>query len=247
MAAERCWNCGGELIPGNRFCTTCGNPAAAPPQPRYYASRYLNDPTVYVQEQGFWRSFGPGRASGGANGEIPQSIRSGLVEIDPMQGRQMVAARVRESLGDALPYVQYAGFWKRVAASIIDGVALQVVGTGFSLGTLGFDLGSNGVRIAAEVVSQVALGAASWLYHTLMESSSLQATLGKMALGIVVTDLQGRRISWGRANARYWSQILSALILGIGFLMAGFTAKKQALHDMIANTLVVVKNPYRSL
>jgi uncharacterized RDD family membrane protein YckC len=66
-----------------------------------------------------------------------------------------------------------------------------------------------------------------------------------MALGIVVTDLEGRRISWGRANARYWSKFISALIFLIGYIMAGFTQKKQALHDMIAGTLVVVKDPYR--
>ncbi len=60
-----------------------------------------------------------------------------------------------------------------------------------------------------------------------------------MALGIAVTDLDGRRISFGRATARHWSTILSTLILLVGWLMAGFTKRKQALHDMIAGTLVI--------
>lgn len=78
-----------------------------------------------------------------------------------------------------------------------------------------------------------------WLYYTLLESSKKQATLGKSIIGIKVTDLNGNRISLGRANARYWSKIISALILFTGFIMAGFTQKKQGLHDIIAGTLVV--------
>jgi uncharacterized RDD family membrane protein YckC len=60
-----------------------------------------------------------------------------------------------------------------------------------------------------------------------------------MALGIRVTDLDGGRISFGRATGRYFGKILSGLILGIGFLMAAFTERKQALHDLLAGTLVV--------
>jgi uncharacterized RDD family membrane protein YckC len=72
-----------------------------------------------------------------------------------------------------------------------------------------------------------------------MESSPKQGTLGKMALGIVVTDMDSRRISFGRATGRYFAKILSGLILGIGFLMVAFTEKKQGLHDILAGTLVV--------
>lgn len=78
-----------------------------------------------------------------------------------------------------------------------------------------------------------------WLYFTLLESSASQATLGKAVIGIRVTDMQGRRISLLKANARYWAKILSAITLGFGYLMAGFTKRKQALHDMVAGTLVV--------
>jgi uncharacterized RDD family membrane protein YckC len=74
-----------------------------------------------------------------------------------------------------------------------------------------------------------------------MESSYLQATLGKMAIGIVVTDLEGKRISFARATGRHFAKIISGFILFIGYIMAGFTQKKQALHDLIADCLVVKK------
>ena len=78
----------------------------------------------------------------------------------------------------------------------------------------------------------------NWLYFALMESSSKGATLGKMAIGIRVTDLQGRRISFGRATGRYFAKLFSSMIFGIGYLMAAFTQQKQALHDMVAGCLV---------
>src|SRR5260370_7739748 len=78
---------------------------------------------------------------------------------------------------------------------------------------------------------------ASWIYHAYLESSPNQGTLGKMALGLIVTDLQGRRISFGHATGRFFAKIITHLIpLGIGYMMAGFTEKKQALPDMIAAT-----------
>jgi uncharacterized RDD family membrane protein YckC/Tfp pilus assembly major pilin PilA len=78
-----------------------------------------------------------------------------------------------------------------------------------------------------------------WLYFAFMESSSQQATLGKLAVGVMVTDLAGQRIGFGRATGRYWGKFVSALILYIGYIMAAFTARKQALHDVMADTLVV--------
>jgi uncharacterized RDD family membrane protein YckC len=72
-----------------------------------------------------------------------------------------------------------------------------------------------------------------------MESSPRQATLGKMAMKIIVTDLEGRPISFGRATGRYFAKNFLSAICFIGFLMAIWTQKKQALHDMIAGTLVV--------
>jgi len=81
--------------------------------------------------------------------------------------------------------------------------------------------------------------AATWLYYALMESSKHQATIGKLALGLKVTDMNGQRISFARATGRYFGKIISGMILLIGYIMAGFTEKKQALHDIMANCLVV--------
>jgi uncharacterized RDD family membrane protein YckC len=81
-----------------------------------------------------------------------------------------------------------------------------------------------------------------WLYYALFESSKNQATLGKIIVGIVVTDLDGKRISFARASGRFFGKIISGLILNIGYIIAGFTEKKQALHDIIASCLVVNKN-----
>ena len=87
----------------------------------------------------------------------------------------------------------------------------------------------------------------NWLYFTLLESSSWQATLGKKALGLYVTDERWQRLSFGRANGRYWSKLISVLVLGIGFLMVGFTERKQGLHDKIAGTLVSRRTPSSAL
>jgi uncharacterized RDD family membrane protein YckC len=78
----------------------------------------------------------------------------------------------------------------------------------------------------------------NWIYFAGFESSHLGGTPGKWMLGIYVTDLEGRRISFGKATGRYFGKIISALILGIGYMMAGFTEKFQALHDIMAETLV---------
>jgi uncharacterized RDD family membrane protein YckC len=81
-----------------------------------------------------------------------------------------------------------------------------------------------------------------WLWFTIAESSKWQATIGKKMVGLKVTDENGERIGFGKANWRYWSKILSALILFVGFVMVAFTEKKQGLHDKIAGTLVVKVN-----
>lgn len=81
-----------------------------------------------------------------------------------------------------------------------------------------------------------------WLYSAIMESSRFQGTLGKIVLGIRVTDLSGQRVGFGRATGRYFAKILSAMIFCVGFLMVAFTEKKQGLHDMIASTLVLKKS-----
>lgn len=141
----------------------------------------------------------------------------------------------------------YAGFWIRFVAAFLDGLLIQVVvmPVGFILGAI---IGAAGVAVSmpeggTEIVAMVggfALGTlASWLYSAVMESSAKQATFGKMLLNIKVTDESGQRISFARASGRHFAKYLSAMILFIGYIMAGFTARKQGLHDMIAGTLVI--------
>ena len=155
--------------------------------------------------------------------------------------------------------VVYAGFWKRVAAYFIDafviGAASQIVqmvlmvvfmGIGASTGSLtsgGDPFGSAfGIAIIVSVyLIPIALQA---FYFAAFHASSKQATLGKMAVGIKVAGEDGRRISLLRGVARHFASWISWLLLGLGYLMAAFTQRKQALHDLICRTQVVDKWAY---
>jgi len=101
-------------------------------------------------------------------------------------------------------------------------------------------LGVTGI-VASVLVIIIVQIAAGWLYYAIMQSSRTQATLGKMAVGAIVTDLDGNRISFARASARYFSKLITDMTFYIGYILAGLTQKKQALHDMIAGTLVILK------
>jgi hypothetical protein len=79
---------------------------------------------------------------------------------------------------------------------------------------------------------------AAWLYHASLESSEWQATLGKKAVGLAVTDCNGAGISFGKATGRHFGHLISALTLTMGYLMVAFTEKKQALHDIMAGTAI---------
>ncbi len=135
--------------------------------------------------------------------------------------------------------VVYSGFWKRFAAFSIDFIIVGLVvlilsaGMGFSVGLGG--VGGPGARLLGILIAV----AAPWLYWAGMESSRHQATIGKMALGMAVTDNLNNRMSFKRASARYYGKYLSSMTLLVGFIMAGFTQRKQALHDMLAGSVVV--------
>jgi uncharacterized RDD family membrane protein YckC len=141
----------------------------------------------------------------------------------------------------------YGGFWIRVVALIIDAIVVRAVAWPlsmvFGLGGLagmmgGFPHGVLGLHLfgSGAVLTLVIFG--SWLYEAFMLSSPYQATLGKMIFGMKVTDLYGNRISFARATGRHFAKWLSGMILGIGYIMVGFTERKQGLHDMLAGTLV---------
>jgi uncharacterized RDD family membrane protein YckC len=151
---------------------------------------------------------------------------------------------------------RYGGFWIRFLAHIIDQIVLGVVmfvfvliGILFSAGSImsliemaetedpdpAVIFGMLGIWIILGIIASVA----QWLYYAFMESSASRGTLGKMALGLQIIDKNGGTISFARATGRYFAKILSGMIFMIGYIMAGFTAKKQALHDIICDTYVV--------
>ncbi|HEX4141765.1 MAG TPA: RDD family protein [Candidatus Methylacidiphilales bacterium] len=143
-------------------------------------------------------------------------------------------------------HLVYAGFWLRVAAILVDGLVFSPI----TLASYLFQRWAENAEKSATPQAMIGIGLLlmadgfmiiilRWLYFALMESSAWQATIGKKVLGLRVTGMDGQRIGFGRATGRYFGKFLSALILMIGFMMAGWTARKQALHDMIANTLVV--------
>lgn len=136
-------------------------------------------------------------------------------------------------------FIGYAGFGQRLVALIIDSLVTGVLGAvvGVILGVIAVAAETEDSALT-EVVYNLIGVLIGWLYYVLMESSSKQATLGKMAMGIKVTDLNGNRIGFGRATGRYFAKIISSLILLIGYLMMLWSPRKQTLHDSISGCLV---------
>lgn len=153
--------------------------------------------------------------------------------------------------------VVYAGFWKRVAASVIDGFVIGMAGAvvqmilmmvffGIGAGLSGdpssmFESGGAIALLALVYLIPLAMQA---VYFGMFHSSAKQATLGKMAIGIKVTDDDGHRISLARGIGRFFAYVVATLPLGIGVLMVAFTDRKRGLHDMMASTLVVDRWAY---
>jgi uncharacterized RDD family membrane protein YckC len=212
-----CSKCGANLAADAAFCGSCGTSAgrlasSAPLQPL---------PPAYA----------------GASGHVPYADPAGLVV----------------SRG-----FTFAGFWLRVVAYLLDSVILGaavlvlflplVFLTGLSANFEAIAQSHHGQPNAAVIGGFIAMMLVfvlisiliQWLYHAYLESGEKQATWGKQALGIYVTDLMGNRVTFGRASGRFFAKIVTGMIpLGIGYIMAGFTERKQALHDMMAGSLVL--------
>jgi uncharacterized RDD family membrane protein YckC len=173
---------------------------------------------------------------------------------------QPANAAIASSAGfPTLPPLPYAGFWLRFVAYFIDslligavmGVILVIAVIGMGglafIRTLPDRFNSNDPALIAPffVLYFLLIGvtlAGGWLYYAMMESSPRRGTFGKVVMGLTVTDLNAQQITFGRASGRFFAKIVTGLIpLGIGYIMAGFTEKKQALHDMIASCLVLKK------
>jgi uncharacterized RDD family membrane protein YckC len=218
-----CSKCGGGVSEGTAFCPACGQATSA-----------------VVPSIGGGIPVANTSTTAAAPGNYP---------VTPV-----VAPMAYLSAG-----VQYAGFWLRVVAYVIDGIVMGVAfmalflpfaimtGLAAALGSIhpGEDPRDVGAVLGGTfflgLVTIVALGiVGGWLYHAKMESSAWEATLGKKALNLRVTDLNGARVSFKRATGRHFAKLITGLIpLGVGFALAGLTERRQALHDMLANCLVL--------
>lgn len=150
---------------------------------------------------------------------------------------------------------EYAGFWLRVVAFIIDAIVLSVVYLlmiiplyNFFAPDPAYEFAGPGLVVEEPAMlngwlaldySQLILAVTAVIYYAVMEASRYQASLGKMALELKVTDAGGERLTFSRAVLRNTSKIFSSLLLMAGHLVMAFTKKKQALHDLIAGALVV--------
>ncbi|GIM46394.1 hypothetical protein DNHGIG_19430 [Collibacillus ludicampi] len=144
--------------------------------------------------------------------------------------------------------MEHAGFWLRLIAFVID--SILVLSIGF---ILYFIFGVSALAIVAhstkpDDATAYLVGAfflycaflivSTWMYFACMESSPRQGTLGKLVVGLHVSDANGCRISFWRATGRFFGKFISGILFCIGFLMTGWTQKKQALHDLMAGTIV---------
>lgn len=152
----------------------------------------------------------------------------------------------------ASPYGVYAGFWERFLAVLIDGFIVGAASTVLTMPLTFAAMGMSAIPAFAEnivllfgglmaviLLSIVVATVLQWLYEAYLLSSEKQATLGKQALHIIVVAQDGRRLSFGRATGRHFARYLSHYTMFIGYLIQPFTAKRQALHDILAGTLVI--------
>lgn len=145
----------------------------------------------------------------------------------------------------------YIGFWRRAVAFIIDSILVNIppavicgslmIWQGAKLGQSTEGAAANALitMVAIYILWQALSAVCYWLYFALLESGEKQATFGKRIMGIKVIGKDGGRIGFGRATGRFFAKMLSYIIVYIGFIMAGLTNRKRALHDYIAETYVV--------
>ena len=208
-----CSKCGSAVVAGAAFCSACGQP-------------------------------------------IPAVAVAGAVPVAAAAALPGAAATYPQSAASST--VLYAGFWLRVVAAIIDGIILGVPSAAiffmlFASALPALMHNPDPINLMLTFMPRffallVIYAAGSWLYWSLMESSSHQATLGKMALGLYVTDLAGNQATFGRTSGRFFAgrgislvPYLGGLYFLISCVTAGFSEKKQAIHDMMASCLVLRK------
>jgi uncharacterized RDD family membrane protein YckC len=235
-----CGRCGLPAAFGASFCAGCGAPLAAPFTPPSPAQPMSPQQTAYgvppmVPTAAYPHAAALGQSSyaGYAVGNVPPAT------WPPVPTMTIQTAGVPGSLLAA----RYAGFWLRLVAWVVDVVCIVVllIVALFCYGVVLGVIGSAGQVTSASTRLLINLFflVVPWLYYTIAESSQQQATPGKRLIGLRVVSDAGTRISFGRANGRFWAKALSRLTLGIGYLVCAFTLRKQALHDSISGCCVV--------
>ena len=226
----QCNKCGSLLAEDATFCNHCGSsvqpapPAVSEPEP----------PSVTVLIEpgaGVWAPAPDAAAT-------PE-------ESAPAQAPSERAYTAPFVTPAAMPAPQpaftarYAGFWRRFAALLIDWFVFSSIEI-FIAAARGIPLNAR-PSTEPEVVAKAFLInlVIFWLYWAISESSPWQASIGKRAMDVYVTDLKGCRISFAQASGRFFGKVISAIILGVGFIMIAFTERKQGLHDLLAGCLVV--------
>jgi len=161
----------------------------------------------------------------------------------PAVGARSASKRV----ANAADNTEYAGFWLRFWAGAFD-VCVEVAGASLLTAVIYFalsryrhlmGLSSDDFKFAVGYAFVPILAVGSWLYCAFAESSSWRATVGKRLLGLQVMNIDGRRVSFGQATVRHFMKFLSFFCLMIGFLMAGWTKRRQGLHDIPTDCLVI--------
>ncbi len=123
----------------------------------------------------------------------------------------------------------YAGIWKRLFAFLIDAAVFVILFWALT-------------QMAGLTTASVAMVVIIWLYYALLESSPMQASLGKIIMGLKVVDRRGRRLSFWQATERILSKLVTNITFYFGFFVAAFDRKKQTLHDRISHSTVILKN-----
>ncbi len=146
-----------------------------------------------------------------------------------------------------MPKMEFGSLWRRFVACGIDiGIVLLMyapcwLAFTWILETLaGWQvIDREDARFLAGMTAVIFFAVSDWVYNARMNSGSRQATLGKYWMGLKVTNLFGERISFGQATGRYFAKFLSTFALFVGFFIAAFSKRRQALHDMVAGTLIL--------
>jgi uncharacterized RDD family membrane protein YckC len=222
-----CSKCAAEIAEGAAYCSMCGEPA--PVQVAYGQARRAHPMDEEVVADGADAEDLPAPE--------PGSIAAPMMEQEP------------DPPAPSSARVVYAGFWLRLFAYVIDSLLLGVTAGVVILGPLmasGAIPSDNPWMIYTNTSRQflalrLLILMVQWVYFALFESSPWQASPGKKVLGLMVTDVEGKRISFARATARYFCTLLSGFILMAGFIMIAFTERKQGLHDILTGCLVIKK------